>query len=104
LDLRPAAAAALQGAVQEVRRISRQPVWKLLANLGDISPFDYGGYFVYLDETGMYPEEAELLELENENEEDEEKIRYTVRRFVLERCTLVDGVLSDNKFHPDHPA
>ncbi len=75
-----------------------QPQWKLLANLGDVNPLDYGGYFVYRDETGVYPEEAELLELDSP---DNDNSNYTVYRFILERCSFVNGVLSDNKFHPE---
>ena len=73
-----------------------QPVWKLVANLGDVNPLDYGGYFVYVDETGVYQPEAELLREYDES--------YTVHRFRLEQCTLTDGILSDNSFHPSHPA
>jgi hypothetical protein len=76
-----------------------QPRWKLLDNLGDADPLDYGGYFVYVDETGVYAPEAELLEVID----DEEK-RWEVRRFSLEPCTFQDGILSDNKYHPDHAA
>lgn len=78
-----------------------QPVWKLIANLGDVNPLDYGGYFIYRDETGVYPEEGELLTLDDESDEDSS---YTVYRFILDRCTFINGVLSDNPFHPDHPA
>jgi hypothetical protein len=78
---------------------TRQPEWKLLANLGDVHPIDYGGYFVYEDATGVYPAEAELLE-----SPDSDEGVWTVYRFTLERCTLVNGVLSDNKFHPEHAA
>ncbi len=81
---------------------TNQPVWALVANLGDASPLDYGGYFIFKDETGVYPEEAELLELDDENDENS---TYTVYRFPLERCTLsADGVLSDNSCHPEHAA
>jgi hypothetical protein len=79
--------------------MSSQPKWVLLANLGDVNPVDYGGFFVYRDETGVYPEEAELLEAP-----DDDSGTWEVRRVVLERCTYVNGVLSDNKFHPDFPA
>lgn len=43
------------------RRMTNQPVWKLLANLGDVNPVDHGGLFVYQDLTGVYPEECEKL-------------------------------------------
>jgi hypothetical protein len=78
-----------------------QPTWKMVANLGDASPLDYGGYFVFEDETEVYPPEAELLELVDENDENS---AYIVFRFILERCTWQNGILSDNLFNPDHAA
>jgi len=78
-----------------------QPVWKLIANLGDVNPIDHGGYFIYRDETRNYNEEAELLEV---IDEDSEEPKWIVRRFTLDQCTLIDGILSDNIFHPEHPA
>lgn len=77
-----------------------QPVWKFVANLGDVNPIDHGGYFVYVDETGVYPPEAVYLEVEG----DDEANKWTEYRFSLEPCTFKDGILSDNKFHPEHPA
>lgn len=78
--------------------MTKQPDWKLIANLGDVHPLEYGGYFVYVDTTGVYDPEAELLIAP-----DDDGGAYEVRRFSLERCTLTDGVLSDNKFHPTYP-
>lgn len=80
---------------------SMQPKWKFRANLGDADPIDHGGYFVFEDETGVYPPEAELLISPDSDEAPEGWIVY---RFILEPCTFIDGILSDNKFHPDHPA
>ena len=78
-----------------------QPNWKLIANLGDVNPLDYGGYFVYIDTTGVYEAEAELLTVA----EDGNEIRgYTIHRFLLDKCTFIDGILSDNDFHPGCPA
>lgn len=77
-----------------------QPVWKFLANIGDVNPVDYGGKFVYKDETGVYPPEMAVLEVP---EEGESQI-YCEFRFILDKCTYVNGVLSDNQFHPEHPA
>ena len=74
-----------------------QPSWKLVANLGDVNPLDYGGYFVFVDETGVYPPEAELLVINDD-------CQILAYRFVLKPCTFIDGVLSDNRFHPDHCA
>lgn len=77
-----------------------QPKWKCIANLGDVNPVDYGGLFVYIDETGVYPPEMECLEPNSDDDAD----GWEVRRVVLERCSFVDGILSDNKFHPELPA
>jgi hypothetical protein len=78
---------------------TQQPIWKLRANLGDVHPLDYGGYFVFEDQTGVYPAEAEMLEEREEGER-----HYTVYRFSLDRCTWKDGILSDNPYHPDKSA
>lgn len=75
-----------------------QPNWKCIAQLGDAHPIEYGGYWIMEDTTGVYPPEGELLETGDEGEP------LTVYRFILEPCTYLDGVLSDNRFHPGHPA
>lgn len=82
--------------------MTNQPKWRFVANLGDASPLDYGGLFVFRDATGVYPPEMERLE--RTTPDDSTRDRYEVRRVVLDRCTYVDGVLSDNQFHPEHPA
>lgn len=69
---------------------SGQPDWKLIANLGDKKPLDYGGYFVFRDETGVYDEEAQLLVVDDE---DAPRTSYTLYRFPLERMKMVDGYL-----------
>jgi hypothetical protein len=88
-----------------------QPTWKLLGNLGDENYIDHGGFFVYEDTTGVYGHEAELLVSENEHET--EATRWTVYRFSIPQCSLKmremtagldDSILSDNRFHPGHPA
>lgn len=80
---------------------TNQPRWRCVANLGDVNPVDYGGYFVYVDDTGVYAPEAELLE---PPADDDDTGTWTVSRFILEPCTYVDGVLSDNPHHPTLPA
>lgn len=80
---------------------TNQPIWECIAQLGDVNPVDYGGYWVFRDTTGVYCEEAELL-LSPDSDDHGEK--YEVYRFSLDRCTCIDGILSDNKFHPEHPA
>ena len=76
-----------------------QPQWKLVAQLGDVHPIDYGGCFVYVDETGVYDPEMEILD-----SPEDDACKWTIYRFDLPRCTWIDGILSDNKFHPDHAA
>lgn len=87
-----------------------QPVWKTIANLGDADPVDHGGYFVMVDETGVYPPEVEVLVepceewLQNDGTETDcipkDEGQWTVYRFILEPCTFADGILSDNPYHP----
>jgi hypothetical protein len=78
--------------------MTKQPQWKRIANLGDVNPVEYGGYFVYTDRTKVYPPEAELLRTPDDGGEG-----WTIHRFILDRCTFVDGVLSDNAYHPELP-
>jgi hypothetical protein len=80
---------------------SRQPEWEFVANLGDKDPLDHGGIFVFKDRTSVYEAEVEVLQLTCEKEDME---RYSIHRFSIDRCTYVDGILSDNKYHPKHPA
>lgn len=42
--------------------MSKQPEWEYIANLGDASPLDYGGYFIFRDKTGVYPAEGEYYD------------------------------------------
>jgi hypothetical protein len=74
-----------------------QPKWKFIANLGDVDPIEHGGYFVKIDTTGVYQPEVEVLIAPNE----EEGEVWEVYRFILEACTFENGILSDNKFHPE---
>jgi len=79
---------------------TQQPVCKFLANLGDANPIEHGGFAVFVDETGVYAPECELLETPEETGRRD----WSVRRIICERCTFINGVLSDNKFHPAKPA
>ena len=76
--------------------ITNQPKWQLVANLGDVNPFEYGGFFVWKDLTGVYDLEATSLTVCYDNQVIESRI-------LLGKCYLTNGVLSDNKFHLDHP-
>ena len=73
---------------------TKQPAWNLVTNLGDRDFANCGGTLVYIDKTGVYPPEAEYLEAETGE----------VWRWILDQCTYKDGVLSDNSYHPEHPA
>lgn len=75
-----------------------QPDWECIAQLGDANPTEYGGYWIFRDKTGVYAPEGEYLFCPDDEDSDE----YTAYRFCLDPCTFIDGVLSDNKFHPDH--
>ena len=81
-----------------------QPDWKYICNLGDRNPIDHGGAFLYVDATGVYTPEVAYLVAPDEDPEDPRKAAWTVYRFIIEPCTFIDGILSDNKFHPTNPA
>lgn len=66
---------------------TKQPSWEFIKNLGDRSPLDYGGFFVYRDKTGVYPDEAHAI-IVNEPED-----TYSIYRFPLERLKMVEGFL-----------
>lgn len=79
---------------------TNQPEWQCIANLGDVSPVDYGGFFVFIDRTGVYAPEAEYLDAP-----EDDTGTWHAYRFILERCLQqIDGVLSDNEYHPEAPA
>jgi hypothetical protein len=68
---------------------------KCIANLGDENPLEYGSLFVLVDEDGNA--EFEVIEPSNEGEE-----VWIVRSGNLDRCTYINGILSDNPYHPDY--
>jgi len=76
-----------------------QPKWRLIANIGDEDALDYGAILVWVDDTGVYPPEVECFDPEVEPGQ-----KVEVFRFVLEPCTYIDGILSDNPFHPGFAA
>lgn len=77
-----------------------QPVWRCVANLGDADPLVYGGCFVFVDETGENEPQMERVFPADECGGEKHDI-YRVR---LDKCTLIDWILSDNKFYPDKAA
>ncbi len=82
--------------------MTNQPQWKTVANLGDVNPVEYGGLFVHVDETGVYSPELEKIEPPCDDEADD--ATWGVYRVCLDRCTFVNGILSDNQFHPESMA
>ncbi len=66
--------------------MTNQPKWVLKANLGDVNPLDYGGYFVYEDQTGVYEAEAEKLFVDDEYDYVKS---VTIYRIELERLKKV---------------
>lgn len=84
--------------------MSQQPKWRLVANLGDVNPLDYGGYFVFVDRTNTYAPEGEILQ---EPIDDEKK--YTIYRFELDRLKTVEDpathaiYLVTERYAPDWP-
>lgn len=77
--------------------MSAQPVWKFVDNLGDASPIDYGGLFLYRDETGVYAPELERLDCDHP--------RYEIHRVCLDKCAEVNGhVIHDLDFARANPA
>jgi hypothetical protein len=75
---------------------TKQPIWKLVAQLGDVHPIDYGGHFVFEDETGVYPPEAEILLVQDDtNGEPTEWLAY---RYSLDKLAMVDGYLVNARF------
>ncbi|HEY5606257.1 MAG TPA: hypothetical protein VIL45_07040 [Thermoplasmata archaeon] len=70
-----------------------QPRWKLAANLGDASPLECGGYLVFVDETGIYPPEAERIEeptREASEDPGDRSWRWEIHRVSLDRCKVVN--------------
>jgi hypothetical protein len=83
---------------------TRQPNWVFRANLGDVHALEHGGYFVYVDETGVYAPEAELsIPPCDEIDLDAPEARWTVFRFSLDKLKLVDGHLVPDRYQSDWP-
>jgi hypothetical protein len=111
--------------------MTNQPEWECVANLGDADPITYGGLLVYIDKTGVYPPEVEVIqEEENEDydsdydqefvedegedegrhydehleydEDNSEELHWTIYRAPLERCTY-NPVTECLSDNPYHP-
>lgn len=61
---------------------TNQPQWKRIDNLGDVHPIDYGGFFVYVDRTGVYAPEVELLDSPDSDDAPE---GWTIHRAIIEK-------------------
>lgn len=68
-----------------------QPEWKYVCNLGDVSPIDHGGDFLYVDATGVYSPEIEHLVAPADDVFDTPRARWTVYRFSVSPCTFISG-------------
>ena len=79
---------------------TQQPEWELVGTLGDVDPLGYGGGWIFRDKTGVYPPELEYVEPTIQHENTGTVMVY---RLILEPHTYVDGVLSDNSYHPETP-
>jgi hypothetical protein len=82
---------------------TQQPDWELVGTIGDVDPLGYGGGFVFRDKTGVYPPEIEYVEPIGDGGSRDDVQSVTAYRVVLEPHTYIDGVLSDNPFHPAYP-
>ena len=69
--------------------MTKQPEWKYIKNLGDASPVEYGGYFIFEDQTNVYSPEAEKWEAET----------HQVYRIILDLMFLLDGHLIPLSIH-----
>jgi hypothetical protein len=75
---------------------TQQPEWELVGTIGDRNPVEYGGGYVFRDKTGVYDPEVEYVQPNG----DEPEAGVTVYRVPMERHTYIDGILSDNPYHP----
>lgn len=80
---------------------TQQPEWELVGTIGDRNPVEYGGGYVFRDKTGVYDPEVEWIEPMPSAPYRGSGSGVTVYRVPMERHTYVDGILSDNSYHPD---
>jgi hypothetical protein len=73
---------------------TRQPKWIYRTNLGDASPLDHGGYFIFEDATEVYAPEAEHYDPETGQ----------AHRFSLERMVKYMGKLIPYSIYVQDPA
>lgn len=79
--------------------VTQQPDWEFIANLGDMNPLEYGGYFIYKDKTGVYPERADVILPPSEHMTGE--TLNEIYRIEIERLKLVEGYLVPVRYRRD---
>lgn len=80
--------------------MTSQPNWKFLANLGDDNPVDYGGFFIFKDSTGVYEDEAVLLQSPDDDDSPE---GWKVYRFIIDKLKIVDDYLVPDNYDASWP-
>ena len=75
--------------------MTKQPKWTCIANLGDASPIEHGGCFVFTDDTNVYSAEMEVWfpgeEVWDEDDPnvDDDGTKGTAYRIMLDRCEFL---------------
>jgi len=59
-----------------------QPDWKLIANLGDVNPFEHGAVFIFTDKLGNYDPEMVVIQWDDDTGTGYES------RIILEKLSL----------------
>jgi hypothetical protein len=79
-----------------------QPSYHAVANLGDANPLEHGGAFVMVDRRGIYTPQLWVWEPEANIMEGKGLLFHV----ELPKCEFIEegGGLSDNRYHPTHPA
>ena len=77
-----------------------EPNRKCVGMFGDVNPIEHSGGYIFLrDDLTAYAEY-----IEPPSDDAIRPLEWTVYTVILDKCTYINGVLSDNPFHPDYPA
>ena len=76
-----------------------EPQWRIIANLGDVDPIEYGGAFVFVDENEVADPQIEFWQ---EPPEDDESEPWRIYRWDIPKCSIGDQGLSNSPYN--HPA
>jgi len=76
-----------------------QPIWTFVTNLGDASPIEHGGIFLYKDETGVYPDEIEIIE----SIEEVSPGKVLIYRVCLDQYKMVEEYLVPSGYDDSWP-